>query len=267
MVYFKTIKIFMIIQELLYEFKDKKDKVLKNYLKNYSIFEDYEFEQYSKKKRKKITEKFIKLSTKRYDELLKIKPEIQNNVVFVLKQMDSFVGNSKHFHTFMCEKGQIEDLARNEFSLWTEEKPRIEHYSYEFTSVDKVLGMEVFYTTSKINAVCAIFHELIFHGLTEESSEKRKSEIIESIQEGIQDVKEGNYLSAEEVFKELEDEIYESASDEEKEKILKDRAEKEKNKDRDNVYMQVATRYNHEKCIAIIQSYYLSKVSSGEFQL
>ena len=154
-----------------------------------------------------------------------------------------------------------------DFCIWNDERPRIEHYAYDFSPLDEVMGCEVVFDVTFTEAISAIFHELTFNGLTQETFEARKEEIIMSLKKAEEDIRESNTYTMEEVFQELEKEILENATEQEREKFLKEKEEKEKNRFRDDVYSNVVSYLNHYSCINLIRSWYLQNIENGKIKI
>lgn len=238
------------------------------YMEYHPILEDYEKEAISEEDYEKVVLKFKELASKRIKEFAMIEPKKVDEVIFIVEQKESsFYSKETYMHSFLCNISDIKEKAYLDFALWNEDKPRIEHYCYDFSPLDEIMGCEVVFNGCRTEAICEIFHELIFNGLTEESSQARKEEIINSLKEAEKDIKEGRTYTMEEVFEKLEAQILEGATEEEKEKILKAREEKERNRFRDDVYNRAIMYQNHNACIDIIRSWYLENIQNGNIQI
>lgn len=244
---------------------------LEEYIKYNPILEDYERKAISDEQYEKIKARFMELAEKRIREFVNIEPKKTDAVIFVVKQKETMFDSKEdeYLHSFLCKKEDIKEKGYLDFSLWNDEKPRIEHYAYDFSPIEEIMGCDVYLEDDNniIFALFEIFRELTFNGLTEESSEARKEEILESIKEAEEDIKAGRTYTMEEVFEKLDAEILEGASEEEREQILKDRAERKKNEPRNNRYSSVVMMYNHNVCIQAIRAYYLENFKAGIFTL
>lgn len=239
------------------------------YIEYHPILEDYEREAISDENYKEIESRFMELAGKRIREFAKIRPKKMNEIIFVVEQKETrFDSNETYMHSFLCKIDDIKEKGHLDFSLWDDEKPRIEHYAYDFSPLDEVMGCEVYFKSEDITEVlCEIFRELTFNGLTEESSEARKIEIMNDLKEAEEDIKAGRTYTMEEVFERLDAEILENASEEEKEQILKDRAERKKNKPRDDRYSSIVMYYNHNACIQAVREWYLENFKNGNITI
>ncbi len=242
---------------------------LKIYIDFHPILESYEREAISDEEYQKIEKKFFELAEKRIKEFAEVQPKKMDEVIFVVEQKDtSFDSNDTYMHSFLCKVSDMKEKAYLDFSLWNDEKPRIEHYAYDFSPIDEVMGCEVYCDSDKVTeALCEIFYELTFNGLTEESSKARKEQILNDLKEVEKDIAEGRTYTAEEVFEKLDAEILEGASDEEREKILKDREERKRNKPRDERYSRMIMYHNHNICIEAIRSWYLENFKKGNITI
>ena len=100
----------------------------------------------------------------------------------------------------------------------------VETYSYEFEDWEVILGWQLSNAAVEkygiLECALAIFEELIFHGVSDESRSERKADLDESIAnyEEIKDLPEEernkHFIPADEVFAELEQNFYDSISDE-----------------------------------------------------
>lgn len=239
------------------------------YIDFHPILDYYEREAISDEKYLKIVEKFKELAGKRIKEFSEIKPKKSDDILFVVEQKETdFDSNETYMHSFLCKISDIKEKAYLDFSLWDDKKPRIEHYAYDFSPIEEVMGCEVYCDSDKkTEALCEIFHELTFNGLTEESSQARKEEILNNLREAEKDIAEGRTYTMEEVFDKLDAEILENASEEEKKQILKDREERKRNKPRDERYSSIVMYYNHNKCIEAVRSWYLENLKNGNITL
>jgi hypothetical protein len=261
----------MILQELLALHKDDMDLIEEEFKKNHPLFEDYEVSHYGMEKVNEVYNKFFERFAVRYKELLTLKTKPSNDVIFIVRQKNvSFdEAQTSHIHSFNCKKDAIIKVMSEEFVLWNDNAPRIEHYCYDFAPIEDLLGMEVFYNdeVNDIEAIVEVLHETFMHGFQEDERKESLDKFMKEIEESMKDVEAGNFVDADTVFEELENSIYKNETPEEHEERMKQKAIKESHKNRDTTFLHIATRINHKKCISIIEEWCLAHLLDGEINL
>ena len=201
-----------------------------------------------------------------YDYLLSLSPsENTNDVIFVLKQLSTDFGDeSIDYKTFKCKKDEIERVISNDFVMWNNDKIRLDHYGYISNKSEDIISYECFFDDFDEKTVLAvILDEISIFGWSEKERNDRISQIESSLRKSDESIKaqkaagETVTIPAEEVLSRIDEEIYQSADEEEKAIIRKEREEREKNKERDDLYFRIALRINHKACISLVEKYYL----------
>lgn len=256
----------MIFKNLLLNNENNLDKIIESYMDLYPLFEDYELDYLKKEK----GQEFIDVCYKNYfskfrnkfHNLLSLQEKQTNNIIFILKLKETRYEdayNIEYIHSFECKKDDILDKVKEPFVLWNDSLPRIEHYCYDYTPMEELLGTEVYYSNdvSEIEVICTILYELFLHGFEEEDRTTSLNNLTKELEKSMQDVKEGKCYDAKELFESLENEMLESYSEEDRKTYLEKKKEKEKNKERDFLYSYLVNRINHKKCISLIEEWYL----------
>lgn len=253
----------MNVKELLLEIEDF-GKIHDTYINKYPLFEDYEIAAMTKEKVNEINIHFFNYLQSFFSKLKDINIITDSKeVIFITKLKDTNMDSPEYIYSWSCYKEEINEKIKDEFTLWNDNGNRIEHYCYDSTNLKEILAFEVFYKdVTKEEAVCEILHELIRWGIDDNERNENIEKFHKSIEESIKDIDSSETIDADTFFEELEKEILEGASEEEKEKILTKRKLKEKNKDRDELYRSIVMRLNHKKCISIIEEYFLEKLKN-----
>lgn len=94
--------------------------------------------------------------------------------------------NSKGLDSFLIKKGELFDTSLD----------RIEHYGYEFDSMQEILGYEIsdackFYLNDDLLFACSIIFEMTFFGYNPKDQEKETSKNLEEINESIEEIESG----------------------------------------------------------------------------
>lgn len=258
----------MLLQKLLVKNKDNIEEIKILFRKEYPIFEDYEEEHYGTKKIEEVYQKFFCLFDKKFKDMLVAKIERTDNIIFIVKQKESsyeYNFNSDYLHSFSCKRKDILNNMNEEFSLWNDNLPRIEHYVYDYVPFNELLGTDVFFSNdiSEIEVICVILHEIFRHGFEEYDRECSLNNLINMLEESVKDIEEENTIDSETFFEQLQNEILEKASEDEKKSILKDRENHKRNKNRDRLFSHLVIRINHKKCISLIEEYLIQEIING----
>lgn len=248
----------MIVKELL--INQNREELYSFYKKKYPLFDDYELEAFSKEE---VEATYILFKEKLFELLDRITNMTTNEsegVIFVvpLKSTD-FEERYEHIDSFFCKKSEIVEKAKDEFGLWCGEN-RIEHYAYDFDTLENIISTEVYYKLSDIEAACEIINEILFLGFTDEKRTAKLEEIRNALDEAEASIENGECIDADTFFEELEREILEEATAEEREQIIAKRNERKKNENRDKTYLEVVMRINHKRCIEIVEEYFIEKL-------
>lgn len=265
----------MKIKEFLVNYISKTDNIAEDYLKDYPPFEDYELEYMLKENGKEYVEKAFSIILEKMNNFLSsiqnIIPSNSDMIVFVCKEYETFYNDKRltFIDSFSCYKEEIIKKVPDGISLWGEEN-RIEHYAYDFSPRAEILGMDLFIDddVSEKDAFNHIINEMTSFSIDENIRENKINEIVESLRESVEDIEQRREkgepigIPAEEVFAELQKEIWEQADDEGKARILKEKEEKEKNRNRDNTYIRVIMSLNHKIKISVIEKWYLNIINT-----
>lgn len=245
------------------------DKWFDRYLELYPVLESYEMELMTQTKIKFINLKYKEMFKNFLDNIHGRFAEKSDKVLFLVEQVPMFFDDvdRKELNSWFCYKKDIIEKCKNRITLWNSEESRIEHYAYDMSAIDEILSMELWKIgVDDTDAICEIMHEISFFGIDEDYRDKRIKEIHDELTESVRQVESGEVktIPAEEVFRKLEEEIFQNASEEEKIEILKQREEDKKNKPRDDAYLIAAGNLNHLKCVESIYSYYINLIKSNE---
>lgn len=262
----------MNLQELLKKNKNNINKIKKIYRENFPLFEDYEEEFYNEDYINNTYNKFFVLFDEKFIEFLNLELEPSNNVIFILKLKETLFESKykkSYIHSFSCKKNEILNKMSEEFSMWDENKPRIEHYCYDYTPIKELLNTEIFFSNdvSEIEVICTILHEIFIHGFTEKNREENLQNLISKLEISIKNIEAGETIDFDTFFEKLENEVLETISEKEKEKILKERELKNKNKNRDKLYLSLVCRINHKKCIQLVEEWCIFELLNNNIKI
>lgn len=258
----------MKVKDLLLQFSDI-DALYKRYLALYPLFAWYEREALTPNQLKSGEERHRVLFDKFMERIKSTEISDSENVLFVIEQINEFSEPDepdKAFESWMCKRDDIFKKAESgDVSLWIgkDDENHLEHYGYDMSPLADVLSMEVYpYEVDLIDAACEIIENLTFFGIEEEKRMDKVEDIIESLTTQCEEIEAGTAktIPAEEVFAQLEQEIWDEATEEERIEIKKQREEKEKNKRRDNVLLHLVMNMNHMKHKMAILSYYRQQI-------
>ena len=256
----------MKVKELFLKNKKNLDSIIETFKKEITIFEDYELETFSQEKIDNIYNNLEKILRNKIKEIINIEQENVDNVIFILKLNEQcFETKLKetYLHSFSCKKSEIDEKIKEEFTLWNDNNGnRIEHYCYDYTPLKEIANSDVYFSNeiSKIQAICVLLDNIIEHGYTEEMREESLSKLMDMLDESIKDIENGNFIDAETMFEELDNDILDGASNEEKESILKNREFRKKYQNEIDICNYLTNRINHKKCISLIEEYYIEYI-------
>lgn len=168
---------------------------------------------------------------------------------------NSYCGENcgKFFNSFYCRKKEI-DAKIEDFTLWNgDDKTRIEHYGYDMSPLEDIIDMEVFIYggIDKTTAACEIFHNLTFFGIKADERAKRIDEILDSLKHSIDEIENGEFFEADEVFDRLFADISKNESSSSPRISSKDDK-------RDICKVGVSMSMNHRICQNAVAAYWLS---------
>lgn len=175
-------------------------------------------------------------------------------ILFVVPEM-AYGGEDfgKFFNSFYCKKAEIDEKIED-FTLWNgDEKTRIEHYGYDMSPIEDIIDMEVFIYggIDKTTAACEIFHNLTFFGIKADERAKRIDEILDSLKHSIDEIENGEFFEADEVFDRLFADISKNESSGSPRISSKDDK-------RDICKVGVSMSMNHRICQNAVAAYWLS---------
>lgn len=256
----------MKVKELFIKNKENLNQIIETFKHDITIFEEYELETLSQEKIDNIYNNLKKVFKNKIEEIINVEFQETNDVIFVLKlEEQSFETKNKesYFHSFCCKKSEINEKIEDEFTLWNDNNGnRIEHYCYDYTPLKEIVNSDVYFSNevSEIQAICVLLNNIIEHGLTEEIRQENLTKLMDMLDESIKDIENGNFIDADTMFEELENDILDGASNEEKENILKSREFRKKYQKEIDICNYLTSRINHKKCISLIEEYYIEYI-------
>lgn len=137
---------------------------------------------------------------------------------------------------------------------------RLEHYGIDFVSVEELGGYTIAQQSVDdmgIEVCCAcILQELFEWGFTEEARKEHFEELKEMLDESMNNLDEGEYISAEDLFDELEDELLSEESEDEREYWRLEKEFKRKVREIERHYSQKINDENHKMFIDAVKNEY-----------
>lgn len=268
----------MKVKEFLTNYIKKNESAAGDYMIDYPPFESYEIEHIQKEKGPDALEKAYKSIATQIQKFLESIPSVniedKNMVIFVCKGYESFFFDEPpiFIDSFACYKDQLIEKIPQGICLWGGDN-RVEHYAYDFNPREEILGMDLFIDSdvSEKDAFNHIISEMMTFAIDDDERNQKISEIVDSLEESVKDIKEKMEngepcgIPAEDVFRELEQKIWDEADEEQRKQILEEKAKREKNKDRDNAYMMVSSNINHNIKVNTIYKWYLSIIDTLKF--
>lgn len=266
----------MTIKEFLLQYKEKFGAIRYRYRVLYPIFEDYEEEFYKKEKGQDFIEEkydiFFKVLKNRFKELFDIEEKETDEIIFVLNLKEAIFDSGYedyYIESFKCNKKDILEKMDEEFGLWNDNLPRIEHYAYDYMPINELLGTELFYSENicEIDVLCTILHQIVLHGFTEKQKEESFDNLCAQLDEAMKDYEEGRCFDADDVFEELEQEILDSCkTEEDRQKIIEQRQERKKNEYRDKLFLHLVMKINHKECVKLIEEWCVNEILKGNIR-
>lgn len=173
----------MTVQEL-FKSLDKEEFI--KYYCHYDLLESDKYET---------TEKGKQVVTELFEKLLSVSP-VENKdecIIFSIEQI-----GTEMLYSFLVHKQDLLDS----------DEP--EHYAYELSPMLEILGYDVssackYALKNDYKLAASILYEMTFFGYTIEDQQDEASEVTESINKSVQEIKEGTaeLLTADEVFSNL----------------------------------------------------------------
>ena len=273
----------MQVKEFLTDFfNDMKVSDFKEFLlEKHPILEDYEMEYIIKNKGEDFLQNIYNEYEIKLQELINslytMTPAENKDklVIFFVNQYDYMFKDGKNYDSdfiissFACKKDKIIENALKGISIWDGEN-RLEHYGYDFSSREEILGMDMFLDTneiSEIDAAITLIKNMTSFSIDEETRNEKIENVIADLEKSLKDYEEhkdepGYLLDAEEVFENILGKHM--SVEDRKERTLKLK-EREKNKEKIHARMHIGNDINHKKCIIEIEKYYLSIVDELVF--
>ena len=126
--------------------------------------------------------------------------EVERNEEYIVFAIPEYEGDTSA-HSFLSLREEI---------LNPETVERIEHYAYEFSPHEEILGYDVseasrYEIGDDIVVALSIFNEMTFCGITEEHHKEKVEEITQSLKEAEEEIQNGTaeYRPIEDLFKDL----------------------------------------------------------------
>ncbi len=130
------------------------------------------------------------------------KKEDDDYIVFAIPAVEFDCPSSTYYDTFLIKREDLLKLKENPDEY-------VETYAYDFEDTSVVLGYQVAFMSDimieRERLAAIIFFEITFNGYDEEVKKARIKEVLDSLNESLEEIKNGNYksYSVEEVFSEL----------------------------------------------------------------
>lgn len=131
----------------------------------------------------------------------------------------SYIRDMECFTT--CDK-EAQEAVKTNFTMWNDEgDTRLEFYGLDFEKLNVIAGYTIATSSVSeygIDVCCAvILRDIFIWGITEEQREESYDKVTRDLDAGIKDYEAGRFMSADEVFASLEEELFKDASEDEKE--------------------------------------------------
>lgn len=264
----------MTVKDFMFQFNNihmlfKSQMLYKRYIELYPLFEDYEREALGDDKLKEAEIRFYDMFCGLIGMMEDTEVHESSYVLFVTRLVGLSFEDGETLDSFYCIREDIEEkLSFGDYPSICYGGNMVERYAYNMSEIPDILSMEIYvYDVPPMDAVCEIIHTLSFFGMEEESRSRKINEVSKSLKKSMDEIDSGKEegIPAEEVIASLEKELMEHMSNDEKEQFLLEKAEKEKNKDRDFCYMVAAGNQNHLQRVSAITDYYRHLLLEGRF--